>query len=144
MRADLAHHYNGLNLNGLFTGEYTPDEVWDLLMHLPRDSATVAAIADDGDLAGEPGAPRPPRLTEFGPEVEVLASVHDLLASLLASVVTALGGKPPKIDPYPRPVSAAAARAQREHEEQQERLRRNALAQLLPHKYGKEVTTGGI
>jgi len=26
--------------------------VWDLLMHLPRDSATVAAIADDPDLSG--------------------------------------------------------------------------------------------
>lgn len=142
MRADLARFY-GISLNGLFTGEYTPDECWDLLMHLPRDSATVAAIADDEDLAGEPGPPRPPRLTEFGPEVEVLAGIYDLLASLLATVAS-LGGQPPKIDPYPRPVPAAAATAQREHEEQQERLRRKALAQLLPHKYGGEEVNGVV
>ena len=111
-------------------------------MHLPRDSATVAAIADDPDLSGEPGEVRPPRLTEFGPVVEALAGIYDLQASLLASVVSALGGRAPRIDPYPRPVTAAAraaAQAERVREEQQERLQRRALAQLLPHKYGDKA-----
>lgn len=51
-------------------------------------------------------APRPPRLTEFGPEVQALAEIRDLQAAILAVLVRANGGKPQKPKPYPRPVTA--------------------------------------
>src|SRR5690606_26219585 len=40
------------------------------------------------------------------PDVQVMAEVRDLLASLLAVTVKAHGGKPPKPTPYPRPETA--------------------------------------
>lgn len=86
----------------------------DFLEHLPSTSAYHAALAQDEELAGElvesgdeqAVKPRPPDLTEWGPDVQVLAEVRDLLASLLAVTVKANGGKPPKPTPYPRPETA--------------------------------------
>lgn len=97
-----------------FRGALSADAVLDYLEHLPSTSAYHAAIAEDEDLAQElidrgedaPGKPRPPRLTEWGPDVQVLAEVRDLLANLLAVTVKAHGGKPSKIPAYPRPVTA--------------------------------------
>lgn len=111
--------YYGLDLLGAFRGDFSPDECWDLLMHAPRDSPLMAAIADDPELArtGRPGAPR---LTEFSPEVEALAGVHDLLGSLLSVVVSLGGGRPPKVAPYRRPVTASA-RAERDEARQAHR-----------------------
>lgn len=97
-----------------FRGELSADAVLDLLEHLPSSSAYHCAVAEDEDLArqilesGEepPAKPRSPRLTEWGPDVQVMAEVRDLLASLLAVTVKAHGGKPPKPTPYPRPETA--------------------------------------
>lgn len=139
VRSDLARYYNGLNLNALFRGEYTPDEVWELLMHLPRDSATIAAIADDDELVGDVDSiadPKPPRLTEFGPEVEALATIADRLGALLAAV-TSLGGQSVRIEPYPRPVTAA----DRARKAAARRAHRKLVAQLIPGK--EEVTADG-
>lgn len=113
MRADLPHYYPGYSLGDLFSGRVTADELWDLIVHLPRTSAVMSALADDPDVPA--GAPRPPSWTEFGPDVQVMAEVRDLLASLLANVIALGGGKPPKIAPYPRPGDERrkAAEAQR-------------------------------
>lgn len=97
-----------------FRGTLSADAILDFLEHLPSTSAYHSAVADDEDLAreildgGEGGdqAPRPPRLSEFGPEVQALAEIRDVLASLLAVTVKANGGKPSKAKPYPRPVTA--------------------------------------
>lgn len=102
----------------MFSGEVTPDEIWDYVLNLPRNSATWAAVYDspetviDGDEAPEM------RLTEYSPEVEALADIADKLSALLANVIALGGGKPPEIRPYRRPGEARreAARARR-HEQ---------------------------
>jgi hypothetical protein len=117
VRADLAHHYPGYSLGDLFTGRLSPDECWDFIWHLPRTSATMAALYEDPDLPVSDEV-REPRLTEFSPEAEILAAVADRLASLITVVVRVAGGAAPKISPYPRPGDArrAALRARR-HEQ---------------------------
>jgi hypothetical protein len=88
----------------VFRGELTPDECWDLIAHLPPDSALMAALADDPDTPVSDG-PAGPRWQEFSPEVRVLADMYDMLGVLVRQVAS-IGGKPPKIDPYPRPGDA--------------------------------------
>lgn len=79
----------------------TADELWSLIVHLPRESPLKAALADDPEIpAGQPGDPP---WTEFSPEVQVLADIADRLGSLLSVVVQLGGGKPPRLKPYPRP-----------------------------------------
>jgi hypothetical protein len=80
-----------------------------ILDRLPRDSHYVAELADDDDIATldtPPGRTAPP-LTEFGPVVERLTAVVDLLGMLLAVQTTAPGRKPRLPSPLPRPVTAA-------------------------------------
>lgn len=111
IRADLARYY-GADLLDVFRGTMTPDACWDLVEHLPRESALHSALADDPEAAPADGPVRPPSLAEFPPVVEAIASVHDLLAALLAVQIRRGGGQPPKIAPYPRPVTAAQLAAQ--------------------------------
>jgi hypothetical protein len=82
----------------------TPDECWALIIHLPRTSPLMAALADDPDVPE--GEPRDTSWTEFSPEVEALAHIADVLQSLLANVIALGGGKPPKFKPYRRPGEA--------------------------------------
>lgn len=90
----------------MFRGELTVDECWDLLVHLPADSALMAVLADDPEFWGEAEAgPAGPSFRGWTPEASVLADVYDMLGVLVRQVA-ALGGKPPKIDPYPRPGQA--------------------------------------
>jgi hypothetical protein len=118
---------------GVFRGEMTPDEAWELLMALPRDSPLMAAVAADPELASDGGEPGLPSWTEFGPEVQALAQVHDLLGSLVSMVGAAFGAKPaPRVPPYPRPANPheQARRAARW-------ARHKALtARLIPPKEG--------
>jgi hypothetical protein len=116
----------------MFGGEITPDEVWDYVTHLPRDSATWAAIyADPETVIPDEGAEPPePRLTEFSPEVEALAAMHDLLAALLANVVALGGGKPPRISPYRRPGAARREAAKARRHEQARREWAELLGQM--------------
>jgi hypothetical protein len=79
----------------------TADACWDLLMHLPRDSALMAALAADPEFASE-ATPGPPPWTEFGPEVQALAELNDRVGALV-SLVASIGGTKVKIPPYPRP-----------------------------------------
>lgn len=125
-RASVARYYPGRDLNEVFTGGMTADECWGFLMHLPRDSPLMAALAADPDYASD-AKPGPVPWTEFGPEVQALAAVHDLLGSLV-SMVGSLGGKPPQIAPYPRPVSPAQRRRREEQRAKHEWLK----ARLLP------------
>jgi hypothetical protein len=105
--------------------DVTPDAAWDYITHLPRDSATWAAVyadpeafADDDDAAGP--APEP-RLTEFSPEAERLADISDRLASLIAIVSAALSKQQVKLDPAPRPGDARRAQAKARRREQARR-----------------------
>jgi len=89
-----------------------------LIDHLPRTSAFAAAVAQDDELAAEvgdlPKASHIPPLTEWTPEVEALAAVVDRLAEVANAVVAGAGGKPSRVRPWPRPVTAFdRARAKR-------------------------------
>lgn len=81
----------------------------NLIDHLPRTSAFSHAQSQDDELAeqapesdAEPGVP----LTEWSPEVEALAVVVDRLADVANAVIASQGGKPTRVQPYPRPVTA--------------------------------------
>lgn len=112
MRADLCRYY-GVDLLDVFRGKMTADACWDLLVHLPRDSALMSALAADPEFASgkEPG---PPPMSDFGPQVEVLAALHDRMGTLL----TMLGVE--GLKPWPRPQTAGevqrAAERRRRHD----------------------------
>lgn len=107
----------------MFDREVTPDEVWDCITHLPRDSATQAAIYADPQFAAADDGPVPePTLAEYSPEVEALAAVHDVLAAILAHLSSLTSKSPVRLEPYRRPGEArrALAKARRdEHARQQ-------------------------
>jgi hypothetical protein len=117
VRADLAHHYPGYSLGDLFTGRLSPDECWDFIWHLPRTSATMAALYEDPAFPVSDEA-REPRLTEYSPEAEALGVVADRLAALITVVIRVAGGTAPKISPYPRPGDARRAALKEQRHEQ--------------------------
>lgn len=100
-------------------------------MHAPRDSPLMSALADDPDAAAA-GPAQAPKLAQFSPEVEALAGVYDLLAALLANVVSLGGGKPPRIPPYPRPVTASQLAAERAERDAARRQHEELVRRLIP------------
>jgi len=85
------------------------------------------AMANDEELAEEivkrdDGKKHLPkrRLSEFTPEVEVLSTLADRMVELINVNVASRGGKPRKVPPMPRPVTAVQKvkrrRAARRHE----------------------------
>lgn len=90
-----------------------------LIDHLPRTSAYAQALAQDDELAeaDESAGPRVISLTEWSPEVEALAVVVDRLADVANCIIGTAGGRPSRVAPYPRPVTAFdRARARRRRE----------------------------
>lgn len=89
----------------------------NLIDGLPGDSALAEAQADDDDLAEQlVDQDRPAssfRVSEFGTTNALLAGIFDRLGEVIAATVSAGGGKPPKVDPLPRPVTALDRAAQR-------------------------------
>lgn len=84
-----------------------------LIDHLPRTSAFAAAVAQDDELAAEVGdLPKGSdivSLTEWTPEVQALAAIVDRLAELINAVVVnhpSGKGRPTRVRPWPRPVTA--------------------------------------
>lgn len=122
-----------------FRGRVSAQEILDYLEHLPRTSAYHTAIAEDEDLAkrlaAEPPPPsnRPPPLSEFGPEVQVLAELRDLIAHLIAVTVKAHGGKPTKVKPYPRPETAVQRERRWRRLQQHRALADRVLPRRRPH-----------
>lgn len=121
-----------------FRDRVSAQEILDYLEHLPRTSAYHTAVAEDEELAErlatEPPPPsRPPPLREFGPEVQALAEVRDLLANLIAVTVKAHGGKPPKVKPYPRPETALQRSRRRRRLHQHRALVDRVLPGRGPH-----------
>jgi hypothetical protein len=111
IRADLGRFYPGVDMLDFFRGRLSAQAILDYLEHLPRTSAYHTAIADDEELAAElvklpEQKPSPPRLAEFSPELQALAEIRDLIATLINVQVARAGKKPSKVKPYPRPVSA--------------------------------------
>ena len=116
-----------------FRDELSAAAILDYLEHLPRTSAYHTAIAEDEELAEELARlpeqkSGPPRLQEFSPEVQVLAEVRDLLATLINVQIARAGKKPSKVKPYPRPVSAVEQIRKRQRYQRHKLL----VSQLLP------------
>jgi hypothetical protein len=86
----------------------------NLIDHLPRGTAFAQAVADDDELAAQQvvtasGGKRKaaPPVSEYTPDVELLAALYDRLGVLIGWVAASAGAKkPPKAQPWPRPVTA--------------------------------------
>lgn len=135
LQADLRAHYDGVDVLDLWRGRLTVDELANLIDHLPRTSAYQDALAHDEEMAstitGQPPEPKPPRLTEFGPDIEILAAIHDRLGELGNAVIAAGGGTPRTLRPWVRPVTAFdRIRAERRRAGAEDLLR-----QLVPDRF---------
>lgn len=81
--------------------------------HLPRNSAYVEAVSLDEELAAEVAKrPEPQkrgdlvRMRDWSPLMEAMAVQVDRLGDIVQAVIAVQGGRPPKIDPFPRPKTA--------------------------------------
>ena len=120
IEADLQHHY-GVRLLDVFTGARVPREVLNLIDRLPSDSALAEAQAQDEALAEQitpDSSVSGWRLTEFGPQVQLLALVYEAIQDLTAATIGAAGGKPPPLQPFPRPETAFQRVQKRRQDEQ--------------------------
>jgi hypothetical protein len=102
----------------------------NLVEHLPRASYYAEAVLQDDEYA-EQVAAQPSRRVEmpvhqWTPELEALAVMVDRLAHVANAVVASAGGRPGRVDPYPRPVTAIdrarSARSRKAVEEMAARL----------------------
>lgn len=101
MRADLRRYY-GISLTQMFSGEVSPDEVWDMITHLPRTSATTAARLDDPETVFSGEESEPP-WQEWSPEAQRLDDLYDVLA-LISDQIAKFGSKKrAKVTPRKRP-----------------------------------------
>ena len=85
----------------------------NLIDHLPRGTAFAEAVAEDDELAAQHGFDggdkrrAAPPVSEFTPDVELLAALYDRIGVLIGWVAAGAGAKkPPKAQPWPRPVTA--------------------------------------
>lgn len=101
-----------LDLVDFFRGRYTWRKLLTLLDHLPASSAYAEAMADDEEraewLASLPqdSTARAPRLSQWTPEVDLLAAILDRLGDVIRATIASGGGKPGDSPPYPRPTTA--------------------------------------
>lgn len=118
----------------MLSGDVTPDEAWDCIIHLPRESATMSALADDPDaVPGDP--PAHPPMSQYSPEVEAIGRVHDMTAALYVLVASLFAkGGAPKVAPFPRPLPAGQREAQKARMAQRWKRHRALVARLIPGK----------
>lgn len=102
-----------------------------LISQLPRNSFFVEALSRDEELAAElaemPMESAEVRMAVWSPELEVLAAVFDRLGSVVAAVVASTGNRPPDLQPFPRPVTAAERARFAANRERRERLVKRLL-----------------
>lgn len=117
-------HYR-LDLLDFFRGKYSWRKLRVLLDHLPSWSAFSEARLSDVEFAEQverlaletKGPPPGPALSEFTPQVAMLADIMDRLGDVVVATISAQGGKPPEIPRTPRPRTAVdRLRAQRDRE----------------------------
>lgn len=103
-----------MRLDEFYRGELGFRALLEYIDGLPSYSRLAAAMAEDEEAAeqllaangGQMPKPGPPPLTEYTPEVARLDNVVDRLGEVMGAVIGGAGGKPPKIKPAPRPVTA--------------------------------------
>lgn len=101
----------------MFSGEVSPDEVWECVMALPRNSATWSAVFEDPEMPFSDEAAEM-KLAEYSPEVELLADLYDLTASLLAHVSAFTSKRPVRLKPHRRPGEAKRSQLRAARREQ--------------------------
>lgn len=83
----------------------------NLIDRLPRSAELWEEVAQDDELARSQKRdvkPRKPRVSEWSLEVDLLARLHDLIGQQLRTTVQVHSkSSVPKMDPYPRPFTAA-------------------------------------
>lgn len=131
MEADLA--FRGVDLGHLWRSRQWR-KLLNLIDHLPGHSLYAEAVSQDEvaaqaylDSDSPAGTVASPRLSDFTPETAALAAVFDRLADVISATVAAAGGKPPKTQPYPRPVPATSRVRRRKALDRHQRL----VSQLL-------------
>jgi hypothetical protein len=73
---------------------------------------------------------RTPPVSEFSPEVELLAAIRDLIGSHITADAAIGGAKnPPKVKPWPRPVTAYDRAKNRASKAEFDDI----VAKVLPH-----------
>ena len=112
------------------------DECWELVTRLPRDSATWAAVYADPETPIPDEVPAEPSLTEYSPEVEALAAVHDILAAILAHVSALTAKTPVRLEPYRRPGEARRKRAKAQRDAAARAEWERMVASLVPAEGG--------
>ncbi|MER7331661.1 MULTISPECIES: hypothetical protein [unclassified Micromonospora] len=108
----------------------------NLIDGLPRDSAFVEALTSDEQWARSVLDNPPPenqparRMSEWSPQLEMLTNLYDAVRENTRAVIASAGGKPGKVLPAPRPVTALErARRARRWEKH-----RSVVARVLPHR----------
>lgn len=112
LEADFAEQYPGVDLFALWQNRQWR-RLLNLIDQLRRPSRYYEAVSLDGDHlaqieAARDGAERPkgPRMSEYGPTEERLDRIIDALTMNTQAVIAAAGGKPPRVEPQPRPETA--------------------------------------
>jgi hypothetical protein len=101
-----------VDLLDFFRGDLTADGLLQYIDRLPAHGHFMAEVAQDDDLAadllanGDLPEPGPPPLTDFSPEVRVMADIADRLAQVVQAIGAAAGASWPVTPPYPRPKTA--------------------------------------
>lgn len=130
IRPDLRRYYNGFSLTQMFSGEVSPDEVWEMILHLPRTSATTAArLADPATVFSDDEDAEPP-WEDWSPEAQRLDDITDLLSVISEQIAKFGTGKRIKIDPRKRPGDAIRKRLKAERSAQARREWSELLKQM--------------
>lgn len=109
--------------------------LWTVMIRLPRNSLTKEKLLDDDEFVSrswpedaEESAPVAIRVSEFSPEVAALYDVIDRLGEVCSTVIGAAGGKPRRVKPIRRPITAFERVKNRRRREAHQRL----VARVLP------------
>jgi hypothetical protein len=109
----------------------------NLIDRLPRNSAYIAAVAADDDVAdaiaqrddGDQVGQRR-ELTDWTADVELLSMLYDRVGELIQATVASRGVRPTRLQPAPRPVTALERARRRARIRQHDDL----VARVLPFK----------
>ncbi len=101
-------------------------QLLNLIDHLPRASFYIQAITMDEEYAaavsGQPIDRPRALLSDYSPEVELLAAVFDRLGELINVQIMRGQGKAQSLEPWPRPVTAMQVLEDRSKRDQHRRL----------------------
>jgi hypothetical protein len=90
----------------MFSGEISPDEIWDYITHLPRTSATTAARLADPDTVLSDDEDAEPPWQDWSPEAQRLDDVCDALAVISDQIAKFGTRQRVKVTPHRRPGDA--------------------------------------